>query len=123
MITQNVLVSPYSFPGIQKPDQYEFIQSVIHTANKVWDIKDCTVDTRRKKYIRSRFWAMWVIRKNTTMSYNQISKHFLKKHHTSIMHGIKTVNNAIKGYDPEYKKDIETANEYLQKKFSYLKFN
>ena len=95
-------MSAYSAPGIVTIDRL-----IILHVNKILGI-DIEEKTRKRPVVEGRQIAMYLIRKETTLTLEAIGDIFGKDHAT-VVHAINTVNNAIevdKSYRDKYQELI-----------------
>ncbi len=74
---------------------------------------DLRSDTRRQNVVRARSLAMWLARKVTTMSLNQIGAEFGGRDHTTVMHAIRKTESLL-----ETDADLRRAAAEVTEKFS-----
>ena len=105
-------LSPYVIPGLKFSsmptlDQEYKAKAII---NKVAETLNIPVDSivnrgRKRDVVAARFWCMWFVRCNTTLSLKQTGALFSDKDHTSVIHGLQTIMGQLKGKHPNLFKD------------------
>ena len=84
----------------QAPTAEDIIRAVAEVYNiKVQDLKG---DRRHKQLVRPRHVAMWMVRKNTDLSFPEIGRVFERDH--------ATVQHAVKKIEEEHDRDIDLRN-------------
>lgn len=76
-------------------------------------ISDMTSSRRMRNIARPRQIAMYLAKQLTTRSLSEIGRKFGGKDHTTIMHGIKRIDELSKS-DPEVKEDVHKITQMLQ---------
>ena len=68
---------------------------------------------RRRDIVHQRFFLMWYLRENTSMTLTEIGKLFLKDHST-VIHAVDYHFNSIDINDSLYFKNVERIKMYLE---------
>ena len=90
------------------------IQSIIETVSRFYDVKltDLLSKRRHKSVALPRQVCMWLARKHTRYSLEEIGGYFGGRDHTTVMHAIKTINTR-RGDDAQLLNDVERLEEQL----------
>jgi chromosomal replication initiator protein len=90
------------------------IQSIIETVSRFYDVKltDLLSKRRHKSVALPRQVCMWLARRHTRYSLEEIGGYFGGRDHTTVMHAIKTIN-ARRGDDAQLLNDVERLEEQL----------
>ena len=75
--------------------QHPTVQQIIDTITRFYDVKltDLLSKRRHKSIALPRQIGMWLARKHTRYSLEEIGGYFGGRDHTTVMHAIKAVNN------------------------------
>lgn len=77
------------------------------------NIEDVKSKKRNMEYVNPRFISMFFIKKYTRFTLKKIGLLF-NRHHTSVIHAIKTVKD-ISDYDQSFKKDLTEIENQIKK--------
>jgi len=90
------------------------IQSIIETVSRFYDVKltDLLSKRRHKSVALPRQVCMWLARRHTRYSLEEIGGYFGGRDHTTVMHAIKTINSR-RGDDAQLLNDVERLEEQL----------
>ncbi len=69
--------------------------------------------SRKRDIVDARHISIYLIRNNTSLSYHQIGIYFGHKHHATIIHACKSVEDLLKvdkNYQNQYQKLIDSFN-------------
>lgn len=106
-----IKISPYVVPGVKFEymplvDQRIKADAFIDKICGFYNIKYENIISRdrRREWAVPRFWAMYFIKKNTTLTLRYIGEIFSGRDHTTVIHAITTINDGIKArHDNEFK--------------------
>lgn len=84
----------------------EYIVLVVANYFSLPDIEYVKINSRKREYVYSRQVAMYLIKKNTSLSLERIGLIFNGKDHATVTHAIRTINNLI-DTDKTTKKQIQ----------------
>lgn len=92
----------------------EKAKQIINIINKYFDV-DCNELGRKSYIVIPRQMAMYYIKKNIKLSYNQIGTLFNGKNHATAIHACRTIENLI-----EFDSEIKGYNKDLSERCSDL---
>ena len=97
------------------------IQDILDAINSFYDTKlsDLLSKRRQKSITIPRQVGMWLSRKHTRFSLEEIGGYFGGRDHTTVMHAIKTVDQKIKN-EPTFKQEIGRLDKQLSDTFGGL---
>ncbi len=97
------------------------IQDILDTINSFYDTKlsDLLSKRRQKSITIPRQVGMWLSRKHTRFSLEEIGGYFGGRDHTTVMHAIKTVDQKIEN-EPAFKQEISRLDKQLWDRFGGL---
>lgn len=85
----DILIS-FELRELDKTTNPKFADLVKSDIEAFFNVEDLAVKSRKRHIILARNFAIYLIRKNTTMSLNEISRHFGNKDHATMLHSIQT---------------------------------
>ena len=93
------------------------LQAIIDAVTEFYSVKLQDLQSRRrhKSITEPRQVCMWLARKNTRFSLEEIGGYFGGRDHTTVMHSIKTVDGRCET-DPTYKAQVQQLNHQIQQK-------
>lgn len=91
------------------------LQAIIDAVTNFYNVKLQDLQSRRrhKSITEPRQICMWLARKNTRFSLEEIGGYFGGRDHTTVMHSIKTVDGRSKN-DTTYAAQVQQLNEQIQ---------
>jgi len=91
------------------------LQAIIDAVTNFYNVKLQDLQSRRrhKSITEPRQVCMWLARKNTRFSLEEIGGYFGGRDHTTVMHSIKTVDQRCDG-DPTYLAQVQQLNQQVQ---------
>ena len=91
------------------------LQAIIDAVTAFYNVKLQDLQSRRrhKSITEPRQICMWLARKNTRFSLEEIGGYFGGRDHTTVMHSIKTVDGRSET-DPTYAAQVQQLNEQIQ---------
>lgn len=91
------------------------LQAIIDAVTAFYNVKLQDLQSRRrhKSITEPRQICMWLARKNTRFSLEEIGGYFGGRDHTTVMHSIKTVDNRSES-DTTYAAQVQQLNEQIQ---------
>ena len=91
------------------------LQAIIDAVTNFYNVKLQDLQSRRrhKSITEPRQICMWLARKNTRFSLEEIGGYFGGRDHTTVMHSIKTVDNRSEN-DATYAAQVQQLNEQIQ---------
>ena len=94
------LPSPYAFAGMKRGKEVSTQIRVSHIIDAICEEYSTTLEsisilTRDRDKVECRKMIMLFLRKFTTMSLKQVGNYLGGFDHTTVIHGIKTINNRI----------------------------
>ncbi|MBL4575869.1 MAG: hypothetical protein JKY51_07205 [Opitutaceae bacterium] len=90
------------------------LQHIIDAVTEYYNVKLSDLQSRRrhKSVTEPRQICMWLARKRTRFSLEEIGGYFGGRDHTTVMHSIRTVDAKSKK-DPQYAKQVEHLDEQI----------
>jgi chromosomal replication initiator protein len=101
---------------ISKPDKHVLnIDTIVEYCSQIFDIsKDhIRAKSRKQNIVKARQVAMYISKQLTNHSLVTIGLHFGGRDHSTVIHGIDSVENQIKN-DPAFKSKIESMKRHLE---------
>jgi len=101
---------------IAKPDKHILnIDTIVKYCSTVFDVQTDQIraKSRKKNIVRARQVAMYLSKKLTNHSLVTIGLHFGGRDHSTVIHGIDTINVQISN-DPVFKNKIESMKKHLE---------
>lgn len=108
-------MSPYIGIGIREIKIKNSPENIIKTVANHFDVpvKYLKCKSRKHEYLNPRFIAMYFLRKKTELSLSEISAMFGNRHHTTVMHALKTVDDLLFS-DKGFKEKVSELNFILK---------
>ncbi|MEX2216684.1 MAG: chromosomal replication initiator protein DnaA [Phycisphaeraceae bacterium] len=90
------------------------LQLIIEAVTKHYDVKlsDLQSKRRQKSIAEPRQVCMWLARKRTRFSLQEIGAYFGGRDHTTVMHSIRTVDER-NGHDPTFAHNVTRMDDYI----------
>ena len=100
--------------GFDAPSGQDALQQIIDTVTDYYGVKLSDLQSRRrhKSVTEPRQVCMWLVRKHTRFSLEEIGGYFGGRDHTTVMHSIKTVDQRSET-DQEFGRGLETLEGRL----------
>ncbi len=92
------------------------LQTIIEAVTRHYDVKlsDLQSKRRQKSIAEPRQVCMWLARKRTRFSLQEIGGYFGGRDHTTVMHSIRTVDDRI-GLDPSFAHAVNRMEEFISR--------
>jgi chromosomal replication initiator protein len=75
-------------------DEIKRIQEIVAYYFKI-PVEKITLQDRHRKYAYPRMIAVYLARRSSKLSYNQLSLHFGNRHHTTLMHAVEQMESSV----------------------------
>ena len=114
---------------LAKREAYEKADKIIEIVLDFYGDKKIRIDSRKQEYVRTRFIIIRLIHTFTELSSTDISELIGYANHTTVLHALKSAENAIATNDPLYKhyfvllRKIKGRLRLYDMKVKYLKIN
>lgn len=91
------------------------LQNIIDAVTNYYNVKlsDLQSKRRHKSITQPRQVCMWLARKHTRFSLEEIGGHFGGRDHTTVMHSIKTVDDRV-ATDPDFGTEVEQLEQMIE---------
>lgn len=123
--TPKFAISPYVAPALvnrnPKTENKEwFFEAVNETASEYWEISRLSLfsEGRFMVLVKARAFCYYMLNRHPSlpMSTVEIGKRYFR-HHSSIIHSLKRVQDALNGFDPDYLFEFMEAEALLREKY------
>ena len=114
------------FPGVPAISQRPFQTTQTYTPNDLIytickfhniGVQKMADPIRKREIVQTRQIAMYFIRKRFSLSLKEIGKYFGNRDHSTVIHGIKTVNDLYKT-DRSFRESFEHLTMLINDKYS-----
>jgi chromosomal replication initiation ATPase DnaA len=96
-------------------------QALARVKELIEKYKICVVN-RKKELVFKRQLICWYLKKNTKLTLQEIGDICGKKDHTTVLHGVKTVDNYLEYNDKVFKETVYEINTELRAIFTTKAF-
>lgn len=113
----NQSISPYVYPGLDKPEINQHEVNLIVSKHFEVPFDSLYLKSRKREIVDARKAAMYIMRKYTTESFKTIGGEYNLHHATCLYACNKSVPSLIE-YDWEYRMKIEKVQGDIERRFS-----
>lgn len=118
-MTQEPIISPYVYVGLvnyNKFDKQSYADTIIRLVSNYYglSINDLRSSTRKPRIVRAKQICAYFLRTRIrALSLNDIAQFLGDKHHTTIIHSVKTITNYLSINDEEITKDVSILRNII----------
>lgn len=116
---QEPIISPYVYVGLvnyKKFDKQSYADTIIRLVSNYYglSINDLKSSTRKPRIVRAKQICAYFLRTRIkSLSLKDISQFLGDKHHTTIIHSVKTITNYLSINDEEITKDVSILRNII----------
>ena len=118
-MTQEPIISPYVYVGLvnyNKFDKQSYADTIIRLVSNYYglSLNDLRSSSRKHNIVKAKQVCIYFLRTRIrSLSLNDIAQLLGDKHHTTIIHSIKTITNYLSINDEEITKDVSILGKII----------
>lgn len=122
------MISPYVYPDLASQERFRilkgrlrydfgllrFVEELV-TSYFGETVEGMKLRSRKRNKVLCRHVCFYLIRNNTSLTYREIGERFDRQDHTSVMHGLQSIQNLI-DTDEKTRSDIRILEEKIEQR-------